>query len=83
LNTIIIEKIIDFIRFVGSGACHQNPQLSFFDGSLYMPVCSRCTGIYIGFIFSIIAILVLERKVKKCASFHQEWLFIAAFECQI
>jgi len=29
-----------------------------------MPVCSRCTGIYIGFIFSIIVILVLERKVK-------------------
>jgi len=64
LNTIIIVKIIDFIKFVGSGACHQNPQLSFFDGSLYLPVCSRCTGIYIGFIFSIIAILILERKVK-------------------
>jgi uncharacterized membrane protein len=64
LNTIIIEKITDFIRFVGSGACHQNPQLSFFDGSSYMAVCSRCTGIYIGFISSIIVILVLERKVK-------------------
>ncbi len=29
-----------------------------------MPVCSRCTGIYIGFIISLIVIQILERKVK-------------------
>lgn len=29
-----------------------------------MPVCSRCAGIYIGFIFSVIIIQILERKVK-------------------
>ena len=29
-----------------------------------MPVCSRCTGIYIGIIFSATLILLFERKIK-------------------
>ena len=29
-----------------------------------MPLCSRCTGIYIGFFFSLIAVIIIERRVK-------------------
>ena len=29
-----------------------------------MPMCSRCTGIYVGFLFSLVAILVIERRIK-------------------
>jgi uncharacterized membrane protein len=29
-----------------------------------MPLCSRCTGIYVGIFFSLIAIILIERKVK-------------------
>lgn len=29
-----------------------------------MPVCSRCTGIYIGFLFSVLCLLVFDRKDK-------------------
>jgi uncharacterized membrane protein len=29
-----------------------------------MPVCSRCTGIYLGFIFSLLILLAFERKIK-------------------
>jgi len=29
-----------------------------------MPLCSRCTGLYLGFIFSLIILVALERKVK-------------------
>ncbi len=29
-----------------------------------MPLCSRCTGIYIGFFFSLVVIIILEREVK-------------------
>ena len=30
-----------------------------------MPMCSRCTGIYIGFIFSLLAIILFDRKIKS------------------
>jgi len=29
-----------------------------------MPLCSRCTGLYLGFVFSLIVLLALERKIK-------------------
>src|SRR5262249_31790615 len=32
----------------GSVICHQRPERSFFLWSHQMPVCARCTGIYLG-----------------------------------
>jgi len=29
-----------------------------------MPLCSRCTGLYLGIVFSLIVLLALERKIK-------------------
>lgn len=28
--------------------CHRNPERTFKIGSTYFPVCSRCTGVYLG-----------------------------------
>lgn len=33
--------------------CHQLPERSFFWGTYQFPVCARCTGIIIGYAFSI------------------------------
>src|SRR6185436_8604187 len=33
---------------IGSGICHQLPARSFHLWSMQMPVCARCTGIYVG-----------------------------------
>ena len=33
---------------VGSAVCHQLPERSFHLWSVQMPVCARCTGIYVG-----------------------------------
>jgi len=33
---------------MGSFICHRKPERSFKLGKRYFPVCSRCTGIYIG-----------------------------------
>lgn len=33
---------------LGSYICHQKPERSFKIGGRYFPVCSRCTGIYLG-----------------------------------
>ncbi len=56
--------ILKILNFFGAGLCHQQASRSFeFDG-LYMPMCSRCTGIYIGFLFSLAAVLIIERRTK-------------------
>ena len=34
--------------------CHRIPERSFFIGNHQFPVCARCTGFYIGFIFYFI-----------------------------
>src|SRR5207244_1317844 len=33
---------------IGSGICHQLPARSFHMWSMQMPVCARCSGIYVG-----------------------------------
>src|SRR5262245_11474962 len=33
---------------VGSVVCHQRPERSFFLWGRQLPVCARCTGIYVG-----------------------------------
>ena len=37
----------DFIFAVGSLICHQRPERSFFLDGQQLPVCARCTGIYV------------------------------------
>ena len=33
---------------IGHYICHQRPERSFFVGGQQLPVCARCTGLYIG-----------------------------------
>jgi uncharacterized membrane protein len=33
---------------LGHFICHQRPERSFFIGSQQLPVCARCTGLYVG-----------------------------------
>jgi uncharacterized membrane protein len=61
---LISKNIFKFLEFVGYGACHQRFNLSFNYMQAYMPVCSRCTGIYIGIILSAALILLFERKIR-------------------
>ena len=46
---------------VGAIVCHQRPERSFFLGSHQMPVCARCTGIYIGAAVAVILSVVARR----------------------
>ena len=45
-------------RFIG---CHQRPDRSFFYKNKQLPVCARCTGVFIG---EIIAIFLFIFKIK-------------------
>jgi uncharacterized membrane protein len=59
-----LESLFDILRFIGGSLCHQQPGRSFGARGFYMPVCSRCAGIYLGFLLSLVFIVVLERAVK-------------------
>jgi uncharacterized membrane protein len=58
------KGIFEFLEFIGYGACHRRFNLSFNYMQAYMPVCSRCTGIYVGVLLSAALILLFERKIK-------------------
>jgi len=46
---------------LGAGVCHQLPSRSFISGGFQQPVCARCSGIYLGVIFGLVALLFLYR----------------------
>lgn len=57
--------ILKYLNILGSSVCHQLPERSFDAGSVMMPVCSRCEGIYIGFFISAIILLLFFRKKES------------------
>lgn len=58
----MIIKIMQFISGIGFSVCHQLPERTLLFGKELMPVCSRCSGIYTGFLFTIIFLFLVFRK---------------------
>lgn len=68
---------------LGYGLCHQLPERSFFGGAVQVPVCARDTGIYAGFIVSLLVIWLVHRPERPKefpgpAAFSAIGLMIAA-----
>lgn len=59
------EIIMQFINKIGFSVCHQLPERTLLFGKIYMPVCSRCFGIYTGFLFTIIFLFSVFRKKES------------------
>jgi len=49
------------LHIFGFGLCHQFPERSYHFGGVQWAVCARCSGIYVGIIFSLIALLFAYR----------------------
>jgi len=62
---MIYDFLIEICSKIGFSVCHQIPERTIFFGNIAMPICSRCTGIYIGFTISIISMIVLFRKKES------------------
>ena len=57
----ILQQIL---YFFGHGFCHQFPERSLEAGGLYFSVCARCTGIYLGFILTLVIIFILAKITR-------------------
>lgn len=70
----------DVLRLLGFGLCHQLPERSFFGGGVQVPVCSRDTGIYVGFVVALAVLWALERG-RRSSELPPLWtsLILAAF----
>lgn len=57
--------------------CHQLPERSFFIDDHKLAVCSRCTGLYAGFLFTLL-VYPLLRSLRRTTTPAPKWLFLAA-----
>jgi uncharacterized membrane protein len=57
--------------------CHQRPDRSYFIEGHKLAVCSRCTGLYAGFAFTVL-IYPLVRSLRSAATPPRRVLFLAA-----
>lgn len=68
----------ELLHSFGDGLCHQIPDRTLTAMGLYYPVCSRCTGIYIGFIVALTALFLLYRTNQRKGSFGWQFYLVAA-----
>ena len=57
--------------------CHQRPDRSYFIDGHKLAVCSRCTGIYAGFVFTLL-LYPLIRSLRTTTAPPPRWLLLAA-----
>jgi uncharacterized membrane protein len=57
-----VAYVAAFIYAAGSIVCHQLPERSFHIAGVQLPVCARCTGLYVGGVVGIIVWLARTRR---------------------
>ncbi|HJT67719.1 MAG TPA: DUF2085 domain-containing protein [Pyrinomonadaceae bacterium] len=76
------NEIAGAIYYAFSLLCHQRPDRSFFLDGHKFGVCSRCTGIYFGFTFTLL-VYPLLRSLRTTATPARKWLLLAALPLAI
>jgi uncharacterized membrane protein len=56
-------RVATALTYVGAGyICHQRPERSFHLGGHQLPVCARCTGLYLAAPFGLAAVMLMRRR---------------------
>ncbi len=53
-NGAIMDLFISLAHWFGSAVCHQWPSHSYFIAGVELPLCARCTGMYLGGLLTLI-----------------------------
>jgi len=76
-----VAALSDVVYFVGSFVCHQQPDRSFHIDGGQMPVCARCSGLYLGAGIGVVLAGLRARtlrQVSRQASPVLRWVVLAA-----
>ena len=76
------DTVAGAIYYAFSPLCHQRPDRSYFIEGHKLGVCSRCTGIYFGFVLTLLA-YPLVRSLRTTTTPARKWLFLAALPLAI
>jgi uncharacterized membrane protein len=68
------DTLLNRLRALDGGICAQNPLHSFFPAGQQLPLCSRNTGIYIGFASTFLTLAALGRL--RAAQFPARWVLL-------
>src|SRR5436853_6512526 len=73
-------SLLDRLRWLDSGICAQLPTHSFYPGGERLPLCARNTGIYLGFIVTLITLFATGRgRAQKLPP----WPIIVVLVCGV
>jgi len=73
--TAALFLLPDALMPVGALICHQRPERSFVVHGHQLPVCARCTGLYVG---AAIAAPIAVFAAAAAAVAHARWMIAAA-----
>lgn len=60
-----MDLAVALIYLAGSVVCHQLPERSFFwTNGVQLPVCARCTGLYLGGLLAVLGWVGLKVRVR-------------------
>ena len=64
--------MVAIVYAIGSIVCHQLPERSFHLWGAQMPVCARCTGIYVGAALAPILYALLTVRLKADTTYRMD-----------
>ncbi len=69
-----MDWIISLAHWFGSAVCHQLPADSFYIAGIELPLCARCTGMYVGGLFTL---LFHAWRHPRAVSLPRSWVVAA------
>lgn len=74
-----MEALLEIAHWFGSAVCDQLPTHSYHIGDVVLPLCARCTGLYLGALLTLLYLVVRRRSAGGWPSVQVSSAFILFF----